>query len=218
MAVRKRKVEADYIKVNGKYEVTKSTFTAIDQKPGAKTTKKRYIGDSSASSSITGYEPTADFEADQIINDKVIDFMVDIGKMRRTGADSETQLCQVELDRPGTTEGTYYARESNVSVQVDEFPDNDGERGIKGSFNYIGDPVEGTFNVTTREFTAGFNPKTLECAYTATGTVTDIDVSGVTYDSTEHKFKNIPANVVSFTFKDGETTKTATIDTTWNIE
>lgn len=159
MAVRKRRTEADYIKVKDKFELMMSQFTSLTEKPGAKTTTKRYIGDASSTTRITSYEASSDFEGDQIINDVVVDYMLSIGKLRKTGDDSETEFCQVELDKPANAENSFYARKSKVSVQIDELPDDDGDLGLKGTLNYIGDPVEGTFNTETKEFTEGFTAK-----------------------------------------------------------
>ena len=46
--------------------------------------------------------------------------------------------------------------------------------------------------------------------YTATGAVTEISLSGVTYDAEADAFNNVPSKTESFTFKDGETAMTAT--------
>lgn len=54
-------------------------------------------------------------------------------------------------------------------------------------------------------------PDTLtNVSYTATGEITEISISGVTYDSVQKVFKNVPDKAESFTFKDGDTLKTAT--------
>lgn len=53
-------------------------------------------------------------------------------------------------------------------------------------------------------------------AYTATGTISDISLDGVTYEN--GNFDNVPSKTESFTFKDAGTAKTATnTDGTWTI-
>lgn len=53
-------------------------------------------------------------------------------------------------------------------------------------------------------------------AYAATGTISDISLSGVTY--ADGKFDSVPSKTKSFTFKDAGTAKTATnTDGTWSI-
>ena len=43
MGIRKRKIQADYLEVNGTNEFLGTGFTTLDEKPNAKTTSKRYI-------------------------------------------------------------------------------------------------------------------------------------------------------------------------------
>lgn len=54
--------------------------------------------------------------------------------------------------------------------------------------------------------------------YAATGEVTEISISGVTYDAEADAFNDVPSKTESFTFKDGGTSKTATnSDGEWSI-
>lgn len=63
-----------------------------------------------------------------------------------------------------------------------------------------------------------FPDRLITVAYTATGAVTEISLSGVTYDAAGKVFENVPSKTESFTFKDGETPKTATnSDGEWSI-
>ena len=164
MAVRVRRIQANYLKVNGKFEFLGTGFTDITEKPSPKTTSKRYINDASSSQSITSYEWSSDFEADQIQSDKAIEYIVSIGEMCKTGADAETEYLIVDLDKEAKTTG-YRARKFKIAIQVDEFSNNDGELQCKGSFLGLGDPIEGTVTIdgSTKEatFTEGFTPKTV---------------------------------------------------------
>ena len=160
MGIRKRKIQADYLEVNGANEFLGTGFTTLDEKPNAKTTSKRYICDSNASQSISSYEWEAEFEADQIQSDKAIEYIVNIGEMCKTGAEAETNYYKVDLDKEANTENSYRARKFKVAIKVDDSnKDNDGELQCSGSFLAIGDPVEGTFNTATKTFTEGFIAK-----------------------------------------------------------
>lgn len=54
--------------------------------------------------------------------------------------------------------------------------------------------------------------------YTATGTVSDISLPDITYDTAVGCFLGVPSKASSFTFKDGNTAKTATnSDGTWSV-
>lgn len=50
----------------------------------------------------------------------------------------------------------------------------------------------------------------IDVSYTATGEVTDISLENAIYDSVNELFKDVPSKTESFTFKDGDTLKTAT--------
>lgn len=157
MAVRQRRIEADYLKVSTAFEFLGAGFTSIDEKPNAQVTEKRYVNDASSSQSITSYKWQADFEGDQIESVAAIEFITKIGKELKTGADAESELIKVDMDNPAQTTG-YYARKFKVAIQVDEFPNNDGELGLTGVFLGLGDPIIGTFDTATKTFTEGFTP------------------------------------------------------------
>ena len=215
--IRSRRIEADYLKVGDEFEFLGTGWTGIDEKPNSQVTEKRYISDASSSQSITSYKWQSDFTGDQIQSDKAIEYIVNIGKELKTGADAETFYVKVDLDKPAANDAGFYARKFKVAIQVSEFPNNDGELGLSGSFLGLGDPVIGTFDTSTKTFVEGFDEKTLEFEYTATDAVSEISVTGITYDSSAHKFKNIPVGTTSFTFKDGTTKKTATVKDSWSV-
>jgi len=158
MSVRKRLIQANYLKVTDAFELLGAGFTELNESPSAQTTSKRYINQSSASQSITGYEWSTSFTADQIVSEKAIEHIRKIGEMQKTGADTETEYIIVDLDKAATTAG-FRARKFKVAIAVDSFEDNDGELGISGSFLGISDPIEGTFVTDTKTFTEGFEPK-----------------------------------------------------------
>lgn len=159
MSIRKRKVQANYLKVGENFELLGTGFTELNESPSAQTTSKRYINQASATQSITGYEWTTSFNTDQIVSDTAIEYIREIGEMQKTGAEAETEYIIVDLDKPGTAEGSYRARKIKVAIAVDSFDDNDGELGISGSFLGQSDPIEGTFLVADKTFTEGFTPE-----------------------------------------------------------
>lgn len=156
MAIRQRRMEADYLKVGENFEFLGAGFTAIDEKPNSQVTEKRYINDASSSQSVTGYKWQADFSGDQMDSEKAIEYITTIGKELKTGGECESEYIRVDLDKAATTEGGFYARKFKVAIQVSEFPNNDGELGLSGVFLALGDPVIGTFNTKTKTFTEGF--------------------------------------------------------------
>lgn len=217
MGVRKRIKQTNYLKVNNIWEFLGFTMTDLTEKPSPKTSSKMYVGNASASQSITGYEWSTDYEGDQIESDNAVEYIRNIGEMCLTGSDAESEYLIVDIDKHGTVEGTYRCRKFGVAIQVDEFSNNDGELQLKGSFLGLSDPEEGTFTQSPKGYQKGFNAKTLEFSYVSTGAITEISVAGITYDDVNDKFIGIPAATTSFTFKDGVTTKTATLAATWSV-
>lgn len=160
MGVRKRKIVADYLKVDNEFVFMGTGFTELNESPSAKTTTKQYINEKSATTSITGYETEFGFETDQIRDEKAIDFICDIGELQKTGTDAETEYIKVDLDKPATVENGFRARKFKVAVSIEDFEAKDNEMSAKGKFLGIGDLVVGTFDTTTKSFTPGFEAKT----------------------------------------------------------
>lgn len=158
--VRKRKIQANYMDVDGTFELLGAGFEELNESPSAQTNSKRYINQSSSIQRVTGYEWNSGFNADQINSEKAIEYIRNIGEMQKTGEETETEYLIVDLDKPGTAEGTFRARKFKIAIAVDSFDDNDGELAITGSFLGQSDPVEGTFTVATKSFVEGFTAKT----------------------------------------------------------
>lgn len=159
MVIRKRKVQANYMKVKEAFELLGTGFTELNESPSAQTSSKKYINQSSLTQSVTGYEWGTSFNTDQIVSDKAIEDIREIGEMQKTGADTEKEYIIVDLDKPGTLEGSFRARKFKIAIAVDSFDDNDGELGISGSFLGQSDPIEGTFDISAKTFEEGFTPK-----------------------------------------------------------
>lgn len=158
MAIRKRKVQANYLKVGETFELLGTGFTELNESPSAQTTSKRYVNQSSSSQSVTGYEWSTSFNADQIVSEKAIEHIRKIGEMQLIGSDAEAEYIIVDLDKEAQTSG-YRARKIKVAIAVDSFDDNDGELGISGNFLGQSDPIEGTFDTSTKTFEDGFTAK-----------------------------------------------------------
>lgn len=157
MSIRKRKIQANYLKVSAAFELLGTGFTELNESPSAQTSSKRYINQSSSTQSVTGYEWETSFNADQIVSENAIEYIRGLGEMQLTGADTETEYVIVDLDQAALTLG-FRARKFSIAVAVDSFEDNDGELGITGSFLGLSDPILGTFDTALKTFTEGFVP------------------------------------------------------------
>lgn len=218
MGIRKRSIQANYLKVNDIFELLGTGFTELNESPSAQTANKRYINQVSATQSITGYEWSTSFNTDQIASDKAIGYIRNIGEMLLTGADTETEYIIVDLDKKASEENKFRARKFKVAIAVDSFDDNDGELGISGTFLGQSDPIEGTFDTSTKTFEEGFTKKVVDVSYTNTGSINEISVPGITFNDSEDKFKGVPFDLDKFTFKDNGALKTATLGSSWTIK
>lgn len=92
---------------------------------------------------------------------------------------------------------------------------------IKYFFDAVQYPYETDAAIIPEKTEEGGTPvksTTIEVEYTAKGTVDNISISGVTYDSVHNKFINVPAATTTFTFDDDSTNKTAIKSgTSWSI-
>lgn len=159
MGVKQRRGFADYLNIGTsgteQYVLMGAGYTKLDESPAAQTKSRRYVNDKSQTKSISGYDDSFPFEADQIIDEDAIDFIRDIGENRKTGADAETDYVRVDLDKQVGASGTEYeARKFHVAVEVADFADSDGEMTMSGNLLGIGDMVPGKFDTTTKAFTA----------------------------------------------------------------
>ncbi|MCO7121915.1 hypothetical protein NIA71_08120 [Ihubacter massiliensis] len=152
--VKNRVDQAEYVKIGDAYELMGTGFKEANEEPGAQVADKKYINMKSKSKSISGYEWVKTFSADQILSEAVIKDFVEIGQTQKIGQAAERDFVTVHLDEPVTgKENNFRARHVRVAVEVSSFPDNDGEMGVEGNLNGIGDIEEGTFDTTTKTFT-----------------------------------------------------------------
>lgn len=127
-----------------------------------------------------------------------------------------------EKDSQNTTEGENidYTPQGLTGVGLSFTNEN-----IKGDFEFIMDSADP--NVDRNKLETFFDEvkyyeeALIEVVYTgySTGEVTEISVSGATFEKASKKFKNIPESTMSFTFKLDSTLKTATKSgSTWTFK
>lgn len=158
--IRPRRKQVNYLNIPSaegeKFVLLGRGFTELNESPSAQTSSKRYVNMASSSQSVTGYDAGWGFNADQIRAEEAIAYICNIGEERKTGADAETDMIIVDLDRPienSTTE--FYARKQRVAIAVSDFGDEDGEMTCEGDLLGVGDLVVGSFNTASRTFTEG---------------------------------------------------------------
>lgn len=161
MSIKQRRTIANYLDVaatgaeTSNFAFMGAGFKSLEENPSAQTKSRKYVCDKSASQSINGYSWSTPFELDQIREQSAVDFICNIGEQQLTGADVERDYVIVDLSQPVTgSTNTYNARKIKVAVELASFSNDDGDLGATGNLLGVGDIVNGSFNTSTRTFTA----------------------------------------------------------------
>ena len=134
-------------------------FTALDENPSAKIDSTPYVGDRSASGTITGYETTFPFDTHFISDEAAIKKIYDIARNQQTGADAECDYVRVDLYSGEENATTFPARKFRVAVEVTSISGAGTEIvKVAGNLHQVGNFVEGTFDTKSKTFT----PKTAQ--------------------------------------------------------
>lgn len=155
--VLKRDLFADYLNVgteeNPDFVLMGAGFTTMDESPGAQKSTKKYVNETSKSSSITSYETSFPFESDLIKEEKAVIALYNVGRNHYTGSDAEFEYVRVELwDAVEGSTNEFAARKFIVSAEISSIKGED-EMQVSGNLNAKGDFITGTFNTETRVFT-----------------------------------------------------------------
>lgn len=149
---------ADYLETkpspSEEYSLMGTGFNTLDENPAAKVDKTAFISDKSASGSIVGYENTFPFDTQLIADDAAIEWLYDVARNQKTGSDAETNYIRVELYKEAAS-GAYPARKFRVCAEVTGITGAGTEIvKVAGNLHQVGNFVDGTFNPTTKAFTA----------------------------------------------------------------
>ncbi len=120
------------------------------------TTTTQDVTQDTAETDITGYQPSAGINKSVSKTDPTFEFIDKIRRERRILSDAYSQILNVDVFNP-TAEGVYPAELQNVSVQIDSFGGSASDPlTISYTYNYRGDPTQGTATITdgTVTFTA----------------------------------------------------------------
>lgn len=123
------------------------TEASIEYSPQTETNQD--IISDSASTEITGYQPTMGVSQQCTKGDPVFDLVTKLRRARATLSDSHTWLLNVDLW--DATEGEtvdYQAEVQEVAVQVDTYGGAGGETPTQEyTVNFVGDPIQGTVTI-----------------------------------------------------------------------
>lgn len=129
------------------------TEASTEYNPQSETSQD--IVSDSASTDLTGYQPTMPVSQQCTKGDPVYELINKLRRNRATMGDSYSWLLNVDLY--DVTGSAYAAEVQRVSIQVDTYGGTGGEAPVLAyTLNYVGDPVQGTVTMTSGEptFTA----------------------------------------------------------------
>jgi hypothetical protein len=117
------------------------------------TEEETYIHQDSGTTEITSYRPTMPVDQKAVAGDDVFDFLDGLRKARAVLDDAKTDIVNVWLYEAEVT-GAWPAEKQAVSISFNTFGGPGGETAvINYTINFLGDPVQGTFNPSTKTFT-----------------------------------------------------------------
>jgi hypothetical protein len=121
---------------------------------GPETSDETYVSEDSGTTDVESYKPKISTQQTAIQGDSVFDFVDGLRQKRAVLGDARTDIVMVNLYGTATT-GAYPAEKNTVSIQIDDFG-GDGGKSVEINYtvNMVGNPVKGTFNPTTKTFTA----------------------------------------------------------------
>lgn len=160
MAAIKRKEFADYLNVGSgeteEYALLGYGVETLDEEPGAQTDTTCYVNDETSSTTITSYQTKFPYVSELIIEQKAIKSLWLTGRNHETGTDAERDYVRVDMfDQIADVQSTYKARKFRVANEVSKFSGSGGEKmKVDGTLHAIGDPIQGSFNIKTKTFTA----------------------------------------------------------------
>lgn len=117
---------------------------------GAQTETEQDIVSNSATTDVTGYQPTTAVSQQCTKGDAIYEFITGLRRSRAILGDCHTWMLNVDMwDSTTSSSTTTYAAEvQEVSIQVDTYGGAGGETPVQEfTINFIGDPVQGTVTI-----------------------------------------------------------------------
>lgn len=117
------------------------------------TTTEQYIDEDNATTDVDSYQPSIQTPQTVYVGEPCFEFVNELRKKRAVGDDARTEILLV--DAFSGTAGSYSAEKDTCSIQIDDFGGDAGKPiSITYTINLIGDPESGTFDTSTKTFTA----------------------------------------------------------------
>ena len=130
-------------------------ITQLDENSNPTESEKQYIHQKTKTTKVTGFGDEFPITSDLVKDDEVSEYFYGIFRDRKTGTDAQVIHYIVELWNPTETANVYKARKQVQTVSISGKVANPGEQiTFNGSLKGVSDFVDGTFNTSSKTFTA----------------------------------------------------------------
>lgn len=137
------------------YALVGDGVTELTISYNAQTTTSQYIHQDTATTTVTGYQPTAPVTAEVVKGDPAFEYINEMRKSLPIGSDAQSEIVMVDIF-DGSTSGSHSAIKQKVSIQIDSYGGAASDPLSVGyTINWIGQGETGTFNPDTKAFTSG---------------------------------------------------------------
>lgn len=129
-------------------------FTSFPESKNPQEYTRKYINYKTEKTDVIGYSPSIEYSADVISDDPVVQEIVKITDTELVGTDTHRDVVSVNLWEPTETENVYKAYKRTFAIIPNQKGEGTDALIYTGSFRSVSDLVEGTFNTSTKTFTA----------------------------------------------------------------
>lgn len=129
-------------------------FTSLSESKNPSEYSRRYIHEKTERSDVTGFAPSMSYSCDVYSGDPVVDDLLALTDGEVIGSDAQRDIVAVNLWEQGGASGSYVAYKRTYSIVPDAKGDGTDALIISGTMKAAGESVKGTFNTSTKTFTA----------------------------------------------------------------
>lgn len=134
------------------YNLMGDGFTSLTENKNPKEYSRQYVNMATEATDVVGYAPSIAYTCDVYSGDPCIQKIMKITDNEYVGADAQVNIVNVNLW--SGAEGAREATRRKYSVIPDSKGDGTDALVISGNFKAVGDIEKGTFNESTKKFTA----------------------------------------------------------------
>lgn len=137
-----------------KYVLLGDGITSLTEEFNPESDTKQYINQTNGTTSIKSYTPSISIEKEYIQDDELQKWMNEKIKLLPTGSAAQADYVRINI-LEAAVDGAYPAVKRKCSFQFDSIGGEAGAELMNSmTLGGIGDGIQGTFDVTTKTFTA----------------------------------------------------------------